>query len=156
MLFRAKLEKDCLWLYRVYLIMFAYIASNVRQMDESVGKDVEGSNRDQIFSIVPALALRKWRKYKHLRIANIWAEIWKRGTSKLCRRNAAPLTARSIWNMKMTCAIRCSWICSVVTRIQRYGMLQEIGDHCYVTTWIATQLWAYTHIEVKGRSTDCR
>jgi hypothetical protein len=46
-------------------MMFAYIASNVRQMDESLGKDMERSNRNQIFGIVPALVLRKLRNYKH-------------------------------------------------------------------------------------------
>jgi len=46
-------------------MMFAYIASNVRQMDESLGNGVEGSNRDRIFGIVPALVLRKLRNYKH-------------------------------------------------------------------------------------------
>ena len=47
------------------LIMFAYIASNVTRMDDSLGKNVEGCNRDQMFGIVPASVLRKLRNYKH-------------------------------------------------------------------------------------------
>jgi hypothetical protein len=44
--------------------MFSCIALNVMQMDGSIGKDVEGSNRDQIFGIVSALVTRKLRNYK--------------------------------------------------------------------------------------------